>query len=713
MTDHGWTTSGSSSIDVQQLSLKCLPGCRFGLSQPTAVIHLTLKGRVTGLRARLGKLAELAPAMMPDEPLYLAPPQSWPGAFLMDGGVENNGSVFLLLAEWFAATSVLMQRYARLPVGWGKVLSASRSGLSFAVPWYHKELLKEALRHAVRWVLIVLSTPPLRLAEAHAQWQEGFIQWLDRVRPAQMGLNTQRFALAALNEGYPVAPIAQDTLQIGWGRHSRWIESSMNEATSGIAMRLARNKWQTGRRLADMGIPVPRTLVAKSIDGLAAAVETYGYPLVVKPTNQDAAKGVTVNIQQRQELTTAFEAALELSANGALIQPFMAGTDHRLLVVNGECLMASIRHPASVTGDGKSTVQELIDIANRHPFRGTRKHSTLKNITLDDDSYRWLEHQALTLESVPEAGRFVRLRSIPNMTTAGVHENVTDSVHPDNKALAVAAAKAVRLNVAGIDMLCPDIRRSWHEVGATVIEVNGQPDVSLHWTMSPEANIYRQMMSRMDIEGGGRIPVLLEARPAGSTACADLWEKTLALGESVVQRVEAGDDGFKLVQRALTDATTGAIWATMNLEEIAGKGFPCDVVDISLLSVADGKPDQGVMAACVEAIARTRKAIVVDANLLDAVAARLKDFAGDVVVVDADQALSPGLHADWGRVTVKPQANGGRLYAFVPGKRGLQRGREIDLGSDHCLSDRVWIMALAALTGRFDLLGVSMATSRF
>lgn len=631
----------SQRLGVQRLDFRCLPGCRFGLGQPTALVQLRLTGRVTGLAARLDRLHALAPSMMPDEPLYLTPPAQWPGALLAEGGGEH-GKPLIRLAEWFTAAAILMQRYARQPVGGGRVVEASPAGITFAVPWYRRDVLKEALGHAVRWVLMGLATPAPRLAAAHARWQTGLIAWLDRVRPTQMGLNTQRFALAALKAGYPVAPIAQDTLQIGWGRHSRWIESSMNDATGGIAMRMARHKWQTGQRLEALGLPVPRTLVARTLEELDAAAEAFGYPLVVKPANQDAAEGVTVNIRQRDALVTAFEAALKLSPGGALIQPFMSGTDHRLLVVNGECLMVSKRHPAGVVGDGEQSVRALIEAANENPLRGTRKHSTLKKITLDDDSHRWLAEQNLTLDSVPAAGQRVRLRSIPNMTTGGVHENVTAQVHPDNKALAVAAAKAVRLNVAGIDMLCPDIRRSWREVGATIIEVNGQPNVSLHWTFSPEADIYGQMLSRLALPGTGRVPLCLDLSGQAATALANHWEQRRAEKDGPVTLIADGDNSWQRVQRAMTDPDLAALWISTAWQEVARQGLPADGFDLTLLSAPAETLTAEHLALLEEIVARTRRGLLLDAALRDTLGPALEGFQGVVELVEPKSDTAPG-----------------------------------------------------------------------
>jgi cyanophycin synthetase len=246
------------------------------------------------------------------------------------------------------------------------------------------------------------------------------------------------------------------------------------------------------------GLPVPDHEVVATIDDAVMAAGRIGYPVVVKPVDRDGGKGVAVDLDSPAAVRAAAAAVLRLS-RGVLVERFVPGTDYRLQVHRGEVIWASQRTPGGVTGDGVHSVATLLERLNADPKRDPTAVATLlKQIPLDEEARELLARQGLTPDAVPEAGRFVRLRRAANVAMGGTAEGVLDRVHPDNRELAVRAAEALRLDLAGIDLIIPDIARSWLEGGAGICEVNAQPQL---WPTLPELILKRL------IRGTGRIPV--------------------------------------------------------------------------------------------------------------------------------------------------------------------------------------------------------------
>jgi cyanophycin synthetase len=220
---------------------------------------------------------------------------------------------------------------------------------------------------------------------------------------------------------------------------------------------------------------------------------------VVKPADLDGGQGVTAWLTTPAEVRTAYAAAAALSAQ-VLVEKHFFGNDYRLQVFQGEVYWAVQRVPAGVTGDGVQSVQALLKAANADPRRGGEAASRLKWIAVDEEALMWLARQALSLEAIPEKDCFVRLRGAANVASGGTTEPVLELAHPDNLALAARAANVLRLDMAGVDLLIPDIRRSWRESGAAICEVNSQPQMAAH--------LPALLLPRL-VAGEGRIPVLV------------------------------------------------------------------------------------------------------------------------------------------------------------------------------------------------------------
>lgn len=338
--------------------------------------------------------------------------------------------------------------------------------------------------------------------------------------------NLPRFLRAAYTEEIPVASIDGQVYLFGQGIHSRRIDAGFTDATSNIAVRLARHKRLAAIALRRLGVPTPPHLPARGADEARKAAAKIGYPVVIKPANMDGGLGVTAGIRGPDSITQAYAKAREYSDN-VLVERYVEGRDYRLLVFKDEIIWALERVPGGVTGDGQRTVTELLDLLNSDPRRGRNARAPHRKLDLNGEARELLAEAGLTAQSVPQPGEFVRLRSTANIATGGTPIAVFDDVHPDNAELAVRAAAAVGLDICGVDLLIPDIRRSWLEGGAWIYEVNAQPDMGQTTSIQQYPRVLHGL-----IRGQGRVPivVLLGDHPDATGMSAEIGTQLMPEG---------------------------------------------------------------------------------------------------------------------------------------------------------------------------------------
>ena len=217
---------------------------------------------------------------------------------------------------------------------------------------------------------------------------------------------------------------------------------------------MASDKEETNSILADLGLPVPRQIVVRERREAARAAERIGYPVVIKPLDANHGRGISIGLSEPDEIVEGFDFAREHGkGRSVIVESFIHGHDHRMLVVNNELVAVSKRVPGHVVGDGKKTVVELLDIVNSDPRRGVGHEKVLTRIELDSKAKEHLEEKGYTPDTVLADGEIVYLRSTANLSTGGTAIDVTDIVHPDNRDMAVRAVKAIGLDVGGVDFL--------------------------------------------------------------------------------------------------------------------------------------------------------------------------------------------------------------------------------------------------------------------
>lgn len=303
--------------------------------------------------------------------------------------------------------------------------------------------------------------------------------------------------------GIPFMHLGLGAYQIGWGSQARRLDRSATELDSAIGAKLSHNKVTAGNLLRLAGLPAPVHVVVDEPASALAAAERLGFPVVVKPVDGDRGEGVTVDISDADELRTSVAHALQFSvAKKVIVERQVAGVCHRLFVANGGLLYAVKRWPIAVRGDGKRSVNDLVNEALKEQKRlppWTR--SRLR--PLDERARAALAHEGLSPNTIPPMGSLAPLRRIESTADGGVDEEVTANVHPANLSAALIATKLFGLHVAGIDIISPDIARPWYENGAIINEVNFAPlfgggDVSRSYIASFLTEF---------LNGDGRIPV--------------------------------------------------------------------------------------------------------------------------------------------------------------------------------------------------------------
>ena len=379
--------------------------------------------------------------------------------------------------------AIELQNVAGVKVTFGKTRSEGRHGVYDVVFEYEQDDVGIAAGNLALDLLHSLLPRGLRPEGREddtfdlAARREEFIRFAQR---RALGPSTASIVHAAEARGIPWLRLNEQSLiQLGYGCHQQRIQATITGRTSHVAVELASDKEETNRILARLGLPVPKQRLVKTADAAIAAAERMGYPVVTKPYNGNHGRGVSIALGTPAEVEAGFVRAQEHSSS-VIVETFIAGHDHRMLVVNGELIAVSKREPGKVTGDGVHTIEQLVAIVNADPRRGIGHEKVLTQIALDAQARSVLAKLGYSESTVPAAGEDVYLRLTANLSTGGTATDMTDVVHPDNAEMAVRAIKAIGLDIGGVDFLSPDITQSYKDVGGAICEVNAAPGFRMH-----------------------------------------------------------------------------------------------------------------------------------------------------------------------------------------------------------------------------------------
>jgi cyanophycin synthetase len=373
-----------------------------------------------------------------------------------------------------------LQNLAGTPVRHGKTRSAGTEGQYNVIYEFGEEAVGlEAGAMAVRLVNHLVAPGDPRHAFDYIEELERLILLAER---QAFGPSTQAILDEAASRDIPYLRLDRHSLvQLGHGVHQQRIRATMTSRTSGIAVDVASDKNLTNRLLDSAGLPVPKSEVVHTADGTLVAAKRVGLPCVVKPLDGNHGRGVHLNLRTDDEIRAAFEGARRESRSGELVvETFVTGNDYRCLVIGGKVAAIAERVPASVVGDGRKTVRELVDQTNADPRRGIGHEKVLTRIKIDAAAAAVVAAQGFDLDGVPPKGERVKLALTGNMSTGGTSIDRTSEAHPDNVEIAEMAARVVGLDVAGIDFICPDITVPVRETGGAIVEVNAAPGFRMH-----------------------------------------------------------------------------------------------------------------------------------------------------------------------------------------------------------------------------------------
>ncbi|AXT29136.1 cyanophycin synthetase (plasmid) [Ruegeria sp. AD91A] len=313
-------------------------------------------------------------------------------------------------------------------------------------------------------------------------WDDELRSFVLRAQRKEFGPSTGSLVKAAQERDIPWIRLNSGSLvQFGHGKYQKRIQATITSETKHISVEISCDKEDTHNLLNDLGLPVPQQRMVYSAREAVRAARRIGHPVVVKPLNANHGRGVSINLNSDEEVEAGFAEAKEHSRSRAiLVEGFVTGFDHRMLVVNNKLVAVAKRVPGHVVGDGTHTIAELVDIVNEDPRRGIGHEKVLTMLEIDNQAKRLMEAAGVTKETVLPDGEVFYLRSTANLSTGGTAIDLTDVVHPDNRDMAERAIMAVGLDVGGVDFLIDDITKSYKDIGGAIVEVNAAPGFRMH-----------------------------------------------------------------------------------------------------------------------------------------------------------------------------------------------------------------------------------------
>jgi cyanophycin synthetase len=482
--------------------------------------------------------------------------------------------------------AIELQNIAGEEVTFGKTRSTDSAPGRYIVVYEYAQR-DEGIAAGELGLRLLLSLLPAQLRPAGSvpagwEWAEARDQFIRFAQRRALGPSTHSLVRAAEARGIPWLRLNDQSLvQLGYGKYQQRIQATVTGRTPHISVELASDKEETNKILAGLGLPVPRQELVQSETQAVRAAQRIGFPVVVKPYNGNHGRGISIRLTTDEEVAHGFAVAREHSRS-VIVETFLEGDDHRLLVVNGELVAATRRTPGHVVGDGEHTVAELIDIVNQDPRRGVGHEKVLTRLELDAQAEKMLARAALAADSVLSSGQVVYLRSTANLSTGGTATDVTDIIHPDNREMAERAIRAIGLDVGGVDFLSKNIAESYRTIGGGICEVNAAPGFRMH--VAPSEGTPRDVAA----------PVIDMLFPPGAPARVPIAAITGTNGKTTTARMLAHitkmagftpglttTDGVYIDgQRTVAGDMTGPVSARMVLAD--------PQIDIAVLETARG-----------------------------------------------------------------------------------------------------------------------------
>jgi cyanophycin synthetase len=540
--------------------------------------------------------------------------------------------------------AIELQNIAGEEVTFGKTRAAGPAGVYTVVYEYAQR--DEGIAAGELGLRLLLSLLPEELrpggsVPADWNWAEARDQFIRFAQRRALGPSTASLVHAAEARGIPWLRLNDQSLvQLGHGKYQQRIQATVTGRTPHIAVELASDKEETNKILASLGLPVPQQELVHSETQAVRAARRIGFPVVTKPYNGNHGRGISIRLTSEEEVAHGFVVAREHSRS-VVVESFLEGDDHRLLVVNGELVAATRRTPGHVVGDGEHTVAELVEIVNQDPRRGVGHEKVLTRLELDAQAEKMLERASLTAGSVPHKGQVVYLRSTANLSTGGTATDVTDVIHPDNREMAERAVRAIGLDVGGVDFLSKNITESYRKIGGGICEVNAAPGFRMH--VAPSEGTARDVAAPViDMlfppGAASRVPIAAITGTNGKTTTARMLAHVTKMA-GYTPGLTTTDGVYIDGQRTVQGDMTGPVSARMVLAD--------PQIDIAVLETARGgllRAGMGVNEVSVGAVLNVQpdhlglKGIETLEQLAE-VKRIVVEVASDCAVLNADDAL--------------------------------------------------------------------------
>lgn len=424
-----------------------------------------------------------------------------------------------------------LQTLAGMECGYGRTRSTGTHGVYNVVFNYMEEAVGlYAAKTAVIIAEHLIAAKPFDI--------DAEIRHMRELRESvRFGPSTGSIVDEAIARDIPFIRINSESLvQLGYGKNQVRFRATMTDRTSSIAVDLASNKDETKRMLKDAAIPVAKGVCISNPDDLEDAIKSVGFPLVFKPLDGNHGKGATINVKTVEEAVEAFAHAKKYSRK-IIIEKFISGYDFRVLVINNRFIAAALREPAHVIGDGKSTIQQLIDIENIDPRRGYGHENVLTEISVDRETLEQLAKKEYNLETVLKKDEHCYLKGTANLSTGGTSTDVTDLVHPHNIFICERISRIIGLDICGIDIMSSKLSVPLEEIGGVVLEVNAAPGFRMH--LAPATGLPRNVAA----------PVIDMLYPTGKSCRIPIIAITGTNGKTTTTRLISHivkNNGFKV-----------------------------------------------------------------------------------------------------------------------------------------------------------------------
>ncbi len=412
-----------------------------------------------------------------------------------------------------------IQTLAGMDVGFGRTRETKTPGIYNVVFNYKEEQAGIfAAEEAVKIAEVLMAATEYDI--------EKCIYNLKEIRERErLGPSTGSIVEEAASRRIPWIRLGKNSLvQLGYGINQQRFQATITGNTSSIAVDIACNKELTKKMLEDAAIPVPSGSLVVDEEGLEYAIRKIGYPIVIKPLDGNHGKGASINVNDYETARIGLEHAQKYSRK-VIVEKYITGFDFRVLVINHKMVAAARRVPAHVVGDGELNLQQLIDKENLDPRRGYGHENVLTEIDVDKDTNELLEKLNYTLETVPQKGEIVYLKSTANLSTGGTSIDVTDMVHPENIQMAERVSRIIGLDVCGIDIMAENLTQPLKESGGAILEVNAAPGFRMHLAPSEglPRNVAAPVVDMLYPQGKEfRIPIIAVTGTNGKTTTTRL-----------------------------------------------------------------------------------------------------------------------------------------------------------------------------------------------